>query len=363
MTLFVFNLKYWKPKVWNALSALYLVTILQAFWDIVWALVDGRPKLIWLGHIADIVHIGCIGFAGFLWFCYCTRGDAFRIRKDRKAYFLYMIPLLIVTVLILSSPFTGWAYYIDEFGVYHRGPLFYLHCIVGLAYMVAASVLSLLCAKRAEYERDRRGFIALASFSLPPVVLNILQYSLPRGGLVVAPYAILLSLLILFVNDQHQKILVDNLTGLPNRYGLDVSLHERLLQSKKDGKDKFSVILGDLDNFKQVNDTWGHPEGDRALCLTAAVLQKVANQYGATAYRMGGDEFIIITDNGTPETAELIYGKIEELLKGVRFRDDFVLAMSMGIVAYDGIMSASDLLNAVDRKLYDKKRKKGFSQI
>ena len=359
VVLFIFNFKYWKPKVWNTLSMLYLVTIALAFWDIIWILVDGRPRLIWLGHLADILHIGCIGVMGYLWFVYATEGDEFHMPKSQLAYRLYAIPLVIVTLLVVTSPITGWVYYIDANGYYHRGPLFAFH-FIGYAYMLVSSLLALRCAKRAEYARDRKKLLTLALFSVPPVFLCVLQYMLPRGGLVVAPYAVLLSLLVIFVDDQHRKILVDNLTGLSNRYGLDVALHDRLATSKKDGKEKFCVILGDLDSFKIVNDTFGHPEGDRALKLTSDVLHKVAKQYNADAYRMGGDEFIILTPTADPAIAEKIYETVEQLLEDVDFRDDFPLSMSMGIVVYDGRMSAAELLAAVDKKLYDKKRKSIF---
>ena len=179
----------------------------------------------------------------------------------------------------------------------------------------------------------------------------------PQNGSLVLSHVILIFMIILFVTDQHQKILMDSLTGLPNRYGLEFALQHNLEQ-KRSGKGKvsFSLLIGDLDEFKKINDTWGHLEGDRALLMTANLLSKISQQYGATAYRMGGDEFAIIVNNS--DTAPILCDKIKEAVQQIPFRDDCILSMSLGQVVYDGSMTVIELLSHADSKLYEEKAKR-----
>lgn len=103
--------------------------------------------------------------------------------------------------------------------------------------------------------------------------------------------------------------LYDNLTGLPNRMLLDDRMQQALLHADRVGK-SFALLFVDLDRFKPVNDTYGHPVGD-------ALLQAVAGRIGSTlrkvdmVARVGGDEFVVLLqDLGGPEDAAAIGRKI-----------------------------------------------------
>jgi diguanylate cyclase (GGDEF)-like protein len=96
-------------------------------------------------------------------------------------------------------------------------------------------------------------------------------------------------------NTRHHEALHDSLTALPNRRGF-VELAEARVA---DERGSFAVLLMDLDHFKDVNDTFGHPAGDRLLVEIAQRLNEVTRPYDCVA-RLGGDEFaIVLTDVGT----------------------------------------------------------------
>ena len=87
----------------------------------------------------------------------------------------------------------------------------------------------------------------------------------------------------------------DNLTGLPNR----LSLHEdlaRALTHALEAKSRCAMMMIDLDRFKAVNDTLGHPVGDKLLAQVAARLKSMMEQ-GMTCGRLGGDEFAVVLHN------------------------------------------------------------------
>ena len=153
--------------------------------------------------------------------------------------------------------------------------------------------------------------------------------------------------------EQYNKIRIDNLTRLYNRYGMDVELKKQLHQYKKDKEDSFYLIACDLDNFTHINDTWGHLEGDRALKLVAGALGKVGKSFSAGVFRIGGDEFVIITDKSPKGLDSEIVKAVEAEMDKLEFRDDFDIKMSIGTALYNGITPIDELLNKADKKLYE----------
>lgn len=137
-------------------------------------------------------------------------------------------------------------------------------------------------------------------------------------------------------NEQLRNIaLFDNLTSLPNRLLLDDRMRQALVHSERSGK-SFALLFVDLDRFKQVNDSHGHPVGD-------ALLQGVARRLtgslrkGDTVARIGGDEFLVLLEElANPQAAALIGGKIlAELALPLRIQGhDLEISCSIGISIY-----------------------------
>jgi len=163
-------------------------------------------------------------------------------------------------------------------------------------------------------------------------------------------------IVVTFVVNQYNKIKIDNLTKLYNRYGMDEEIRQQLQQYKHDKNDSFYIIACDLDNFKHINDNWGHQEGDRALVLIATALSKVGRMFNAEVFRIGGDEFVIITDTSEEGLATSVVDAIKCELDKIDFRDDFDIRMSMGVALYDGVVRIDELLSSADKKLYQAKR-------
>ncbi|CAG2161236.1 hypothetical protein LMG26411_08091 [Cupriavidus numazuensis] len=92
-----------------------------------------------------------------------------------------------------------------------------------------------------------------------------------------------------------QTILSDDLTGLLNRKGFDRRMESAMIQSEEGGQ-IVALLLVDLDNFKLVNDTYGHPVGDKLLNVVATRLKSCVGETGAVA-RVGGDEFAVILED------------------------------------------------------------------
>ncbi|MER9969529.1 EAL domain-containing protein [Mesorhizobium sp. M0060] len=145
----------------------------------------------------------------------------------------------------------------------------------------------------------------------------------------------------------------DTLTNLPNRS----MLRERLDQALSETRDGSLAIFSlDLDHFKAVNDTWGHPSGDWLLKCVAERLQRCLRNETDVVARFGGDEFVIIQFNlKSPGDAEKLAKRIVEII-GKPFRDkrhDMRVGISVGIALFpnDG-KDADTLLKNADMALY-----------
>ncbi|MBO5451410.1 MAG: GGDEF domain-containing protein [Lachnospiraceae bacterium] len=148
----------------------------------------------------------------------------------------------------------------------------------------------------------------------------------------------------------------DPLTGLFNRRSMDKYLITALEQAKGDGL-VFSVILGDIDDFKRVNDTYGHNIGDQVLMQVAKTISENASE-GCRVCRWGGEEILIfIPENETVtyEVAEKIRQSIEQIR--VPFSADYVsVTMTFGIAEYSPGLPFNKLVSIADNRLYYGKR-------
>ena len=148
----------------------------------------------------------------------------------------------------------------------------------------------------------------------------------------------------------------DPLTGLFNRRSMDKYLITALEQSKGDGL-VFSVILGDIDDFKRVNDTYGHNIGDQVLIQVAKTISENASE-GCRVCRWGGEEILIfIPENETVtyEVAEKIRQSIEQIR--VPFSADYAsVTMTFGIAEYSPGLPFNKLVSIADNRLYYGKR-------
>jgi diguanylate cyclase (GGDEF)-like protein len=119
----------------------------------------------------------------------------------------------------------------------------------------------------------------------------------------------------------------DSLTGLANRRRLD---HDILAHSRHSGPN--AVIMVDVDHFKSVNDSFGHPHGDEVL---RAIGEMLANQirYDDVVYRYGGEEFCILLPNTSTDDARIVADRIVKAARSVTLPDGRHMTVSVGVAA------------------------------
>ena len=160
----------------------------------------------------------------------------------------------------------------------------------------------------------------------------------------------------------------DVLTTLYNRRFFNTLLPKELKRVERD-KLTFAFMMIDVDNFKKYNDMYGHQKGDYALCVVASVLQDVTQRGSDFAFRIGGEEFAIITSDTTKENILSFTNSINEKLyeKKVEHQNNGVskfLTLSIGVVFYeDGKIDDMDtIIKEADDLLY-KAKENGRNQV
>lgn len=141
--------------------------------------------------------------------------------------------------------------------------------------------------------------------------------------------------------------ITDHLTNLYNVRYLEQRLKEEIGRARRCGH-KLHVAYIDLDNFKMVNDTYGHDKGDYVLKTFAGSLKQIVRGYDILA-RIGGDEFVLIMPEITTEAAKKVGEKIIQLAKNIEIDNNFVgISASIGIKQFESGDSGADLLKGAD---------------
>ena len=149
-----------------------------------------------------------------------------------------------------------------------------------------------------------------------------------------------------------QSAQVDEMTGIFNRK----ALHNSLKHMEESEDDKHYILaIADIDNFKGINDNWGHAIGDCCLIEFAKILQ--ANDKNAAAFRYGGDEFCLLFYNVRMEEAVEACEHIKVELNNLQFEDGLMLKLtaSFGLAEYSYPMDTSRLFIYADNALYEAK--------
>jgi diguanylate cyclase (GGDEF)-like protein len=274
-----------------------------------------------------------------------------KYKLKKIAYILLSLVIANLIVVILSQ-FFNWYYYIDANNIYHRGKLFFVAALIVIVLVVIALIMVLINKKRIE----KRYYFSLVFFAIPPLICVFLQSMF--YGLSIIVNSIVISLLMVFFKIQNNSIYTDYLTGIYNRKKLDEYLEDKI-KSKNESK-KFSAIMIDLNNFKYINDTYGHDTGDSVLKVTAKLLKNCLNTNDFIS-RYGGDEFCIILEISSRIKLEEMVNKINNCFENYNelSGQPYKISLSMGYAIYDNYstMKIKDFERKIDKLMYENKVK------
>jgi len=288
-----------------------------------------------------------------IWLVYVVN----QLFQDEERSLRLLKPLILfgfanLMIVVLSLRF-GWYYSIDLQNIYHRGPYFTLPVIYNIA-LLSISFVYVMKNMKTIHKNHRFTLIFFPLFFLFSVVLQVVVYGVP-----ILLNSVVLSLLFVSLNIQNHGMNTDYLTGVNNRKKLESYLKDKVRNSTE--KKSFSAIMIDIDNFKSINDTFGHDMGDSALQATVKLLNGCIRNTDFIS-RYGGDEFFMILSISEPERLQEVVDRIRLQLSkfNASERQVYTLQFSMGYGVYDvrSKASAQEFENMLDQRLYEEKQRK-----
>ena len=163
-------------------------------------------------------------------------------------------------------------------------------------------------------------------------------------------------------NDLIEFATIDALTRIPNRRATQVFLEKELSRAQRN-QSEFSVLLLDLDNFKQVNDRWGHAIGDQVLVKTACLFQSMLRKQDWVG-RWGGEEFLIIVPG--PCDVAVLAERVRSEIANAQYSHGaaaFGITISIGVTCASQHDQIDQLLKRADQALYKAKQTKNAVSI
>ena len=260
----------------------------------------------------------------------------YRIKHVAETSKKIFIPLIVNALLCVISLFNGMIFSVDALNNYERGSLFVVPVVTVIFY-----ILCLIVRIRNQHlkgKRHERSFLIMVILLLTfgmylEIGLHMLFMSWVCASLSLPLYYLLL-------NINHS--ILDPLTGAFNRLMYVKELNK--IEEKK----SCVMALYDINNFKQVNDTLGHEVGDQYLIRLTNIMSNHLHN-SAMLYRIGGDEFVIISEKEELEPIEnlIIAAKAEANTHQIDF--------SYGIASYEKSGSINEFIQIVDQKMYANK--------
>lgn len=324
--------------------------------DILWMLIEGQtfPGAIQLNRIINAIYLGGVVVMAGIWYLYVLESLGYKLTP--KLVMFVMIPGLIFVILNLISIKTGWIFYISEDNHYMRGPLFSLQSGIALLNLFSSLIHLLIFYFKPRIKVPKTTIRKLLAFYIVPFVGSLL--ALPFAGMPGTWTCAAVSVILMYMDDQENAISRDSLTGLNNRKTLEGTFNAYIHQVTE-VKNLYLFIM-DLNNFKSINDTYGHPIGDRALIHAAHLITQSLNGMQGLVVRYGGDEFVVLTFfYGDPNAISYAKQVKESFAKWNKEHDNpYTLATSIGFSRYQEGQQLKDLLKKADEALYlDKKNK------
>lgn len=313
---------------------LYSVIAICALCEWSGVMLDGTsPTLLPLHLAVKVVELSCAPLIGLF------AGSVIH-PCDRRIVMGLMWCAGVHTLLVLISVFTGLIFSVDMQNVYHHGPLYWVYM---LAYgMSMAFFLAQVVSACRAYQYTGGTQLALATL----LVLMGLLMQLLLPEVKIDWLAITFGTLMMSKFSSDMALQTDGLTKLVNRLG-----YEHLLPRLRVPA---TIVMFDVDHFKEVNDQHGHQAGDECLRTVAACIHGAFSAYG-TCFRIGGDEFCVILTQRNAQY-DVMLAHFHALMAQAREESPILPTVSVGVAHFNPTAdSLDDVIARADVRMYQDK--------
>ena len=335
-------------KIYDGMA---IVNLLGALSETIAFLVDGKQFIgsRQINYVSNsICFIGTVSI-GLLWCLYVE----LRIYRNYKRIFkkarLVMFPWIVEVIMVLCNLFgTGIMFKISEENIYQRAA----GALIGYISLIIYFAYSIYLVHQSKKQGINLNFFPVIYFVGPcfaGVLIQFLFYGITSSWVLVA-----VALIFVQMQSYAENLYMDELSGLYNRRYLNAVLTERKITI---GKSLHGIMM-DVNDFKYINDNFGHSMGDKAICTLGNILFRSIPD-GGMAIRYAGDEFIVLLSGVDTESVLVTMDEINHNLS--QFNESkiepFTLSVSMGYAEFGAGDDTEAFLMHMDEKMYEEKRK------
>ncbi|RKM62305.1 GGDEF domain-containing protein [Butyrivibrio sp. CB08] len=342
------------------LGNLVITLMLYYMAEIFWAVVDGgiitaTPSMLYLSNIFTYI---LISVAAYYWYIISEALQRDKLIENTVIRRLLAAPVLVSALLVITAYRTGLVFYVDETGKLVNGNFYVILVIVPFAYLIAASIKAFSRFANKDRYVDRNIYFMIGVFPFAPIILGALQavyWRIPFlcYGTVAAVYYVYLTTL-------DNLISIDPLTQTNNRNQLYKYLVQKM-RSEEQGMSLF-LIMVDIDRLRDINESYGHAEGDRALNRVARAIKDACQGSRSRMFvsRYGADEFVVVAEMAYRAEAAWLADQIKNEVKRATNVDAAPcdIHVSVGIAQYDyqSPISIQAFIARADSDLYQNKK-------
>ncbi len=338
-------------------SAIILIGIAGTILEPLTFLLNGKEGSFYraVSMFSNTLEFFCTATVSVLWVWYV---DLY-LNKDIKRLKTRFVPMIVIwallTILLIANIFGEFLFSFDEHNVYSREPLGYIFFV----FLSISYLASVVLYYRFLSIHGKAQFFPIWMFLTPLIIslsVQILFY-----GLSVTFLGCAVGLVSIYLNILSKQSLVDSLTGLYNRAYIE---HE-LIIARRSRKYIYSGVMLDIDQFKSINDNFGHSSGDDALENASKIIIGATDR-DSLAFRLAGDEFVVLVRAKVGKTEEL-KSKTLDLEERIRAgmeafnnmgEKTYKVVFSMGYALYDTNFGDDDFFRKMDAEMYKDKENK-----
>lgn len=302
-----------------------------------------------LNYLLNSLCFACAITLALLWTFYVELRIYNNYKRTMHHARIITIPWLVEMAAIVCNLFgTGILFTVTADNLYQRSASAVIGSILPVIYFIYTTYLV--------YHSKRQGinmsFFPVLFFvgpCLTGVIIQLFYYGVTTTWITVA-----VAMTFIQMQAYAQNLYTDELSGLYNRRFLNGLIAKR----SQENRESFYGIMMDINDFKSINDNFGHNIGDRAICQMGVVLFKSIPEQGI-AIRYAGDEFVVLLSGVDENAVMTTMDEINRNLELFNASDDeqFKLSVSMGYVRLGEGDDVATFLMHMDEKMYEEKRK------
>ena len=342
------------------LGNLVVTLMLYYIAEIFWALVDGSvissaPTMLYLSNIFTYI---LISVAAYYWYIISEALQRDKLIENTVLRRLLATPVLVSALLVVTAYRTGLVFYVDENGRLVNGSFYVILVIVPFAYLIASSVKAFSRFANRDRYVDRNIYFMIGVFPFAPIILGAMQAIYWRVPFLC--YGTVAAVYYVYLTTQDNLISIDPLTQTNNRNQLYKYLVQKM-RSEEQGLSLF-LIMVDIDRLRDINEAYGHAEGDRALCRVATAIKDACQGSRSRMFvsRYGADEFVVVAEMAYRAEAAWLADQIKNEVKRATNVDaaPYDIHVSVGISQYDyqAPVTIQSFIARADSDLYQNKK-------